>query len=319
MKTFLITGGAGFIGSHLCEKILDQGNKVICVDNFDDFYSHTIKENNIANLSKNSNFQLYKEDIRDETKMDEVFSSQPIDFVIHLAAMAGVRPSIERPLLYQEVNVKGTNVLLELAKKNDIKKFIFASSSSVYGNTKETPFEETQVVDFAISPYAATKKAGEVLCHVYHHLYNIDMVLLRFFTVYGPRQRPDLAIHKFTKMIDKDQAIPFFGDGTTQRDYTYIDDIIQGIMQSVEYISTNSSVYEIFNLGENQTISLNTMVETIEDALSKKAIKDLQPMQPGDVVKTYANIDKAKNMIGYQPTTDFSTGIAKFVSWYRSN
>ena len=249
--------------------------------------------------------------------MNRVFAENSFDLVFNPAAMAGVRPSLLDPMLYEDVNVRGYMNLLELCKKYGIKKFVQASSSSVYGNNKEVPFKETAIVDFAISPYAATKKSCEVMGHVYHKVYNIDMVQLRFFTVYGPKQRPDLAIHKFTKMILEDKPIPFYGDGTTKRDYTYIDDIVDGILKSMNYLFNNENVYEIFNIGESHVVSLKEMVETIENAIGKKAILDIQPMQPGDVDKTYADISKAKTMIGYDPQTNFSEGIRKFVEWYK--
>ena len=249
--------------------------------------------------------------------METVFSKYKFDLVFNPAAMAGVRPSLLDPILYEEVNIKGYMNILEMCKKYGIKKFIQASSSSVYGNNKSVPFKETDVVDFAISPYAATKKSGEVMGHVYHKLYGIDMIQLRFFTVYGPKQRPDLAIHKFTKMILEEKPIPFYGDGDTKRDYTYIDDIVDGILKSTEYLFKNENVYEIFNLGESHVISLKEMVETIENELGKKAILNKQPMQPGDVEKTYADITKAKTMLGYNPQTDFKDGIKKFVEWYK--
>jgi UDP-glucuronate 4-epimerase len=280
MKTYLITGGAGFIGSHLCEKLLKSGNRVINIDNFCDFYSPEIKIRNLFNsLGKKSieefkgksfkeikddvdsdSYKLYVNDIRDINAMEEIFKENKIDGVIHLAAMAGVRPSIENPILYEEVNVKGTMNILEMCKKYGIKKFICASSSSVYGNNEKVPFSENDIVDFAISPYAATKKSCEVIGHSYYHLYNIDMIMLRFFTVFGPRQRPDLAIHKFTKIIESGKELPFYGDGTTERDYTYIEDIMDGILKSIKYIEENSSVYEILNLGESRTITLSKMV-----------------------------------------------------------
>ena len=340
MKTYLVTGGAGFIGSHLVGKLLEKGNRVICVDNFNEFYDYNIKVRNVisstksnavdsakirieelAGLKKMTNSENYSLEIVDISKielLEEVFSKNKIDCVIHLAAMAGVRPSIENPLLYERVNVKGTMNILELMKKYNIKKFVCASSSSVYGNNEKVPFNETDNVDRAISPYAATKKACEVIGHTYHHLYNIDTIMLRFFTVYGPGQRPDLAIHKFTRAILEGKAIPFYGDGTTKRDYTYIDDIIQGVMKSVEYVENNSKVYEIFNLGESETISLKRMLETIENALGKKALLEKLPMQPGDVQQTYADISKAKKMLGYEPKTKFEDGIAKFVEWYKN-
>ena len=342
MKIYLITGGAGFIGSTVAEKLLKQGNKIIVVDNFNDFYDYNRKIRNILEATGNyekvneilensskdekieklkkivnsENFVLEYTDIRDMEKMDKIFSEYKIDLAFNPAAMAGVRPSLLDPLLYEEVNIKGYMNLLELCKKYGIKKFIQASSSSVYGNNKNVPFKETDIVDFAISPYAATKKSGEVLGHVYHKLYDIDMIQLRFFTVYGPKQRPDLAIHKFTKMILEEKSIPFYGDGNTKRDYTYIDDIVDGILKSIDYLFKNKNVYEIFNLGESHVVSLKEMVETIEKVLGKKAVLDKQPMQPGDVEKTYADISKAKEILGYNPKTNFEDGIKKFVDWY---
>ena len=342
MKNFLITGGAGFIGSTVAERLLNRGDKVVVVDNFNDFYDYNRKIRNILEITGNfdkinefenfskeekisklmeivnsDNFTLVYGDIRNREGMDKVFSENSFDLVFNPAAMAGVRPSLLDPMLYEDVNVRGYMNLLELCKKYGVKKFVQASSSSVYGNNKEVPFKETAIVDFAISPYAATKKSCEVMGHVYHKLYNIDMVQLRFFTVYGPKQRPDLAIHKFTKMILEDKPIPFYGDGTTKRDYTYIDDIVDGILKSMNYLFNNENVYEIFNLGESHVVSLKEMVETIENTLGKKAILDIQPMQPGDVEKTYADISKAKSMIGYDPQTNFAEGIRKFVEWYK--
>ncbi|WP_308576732.1 GDP-mannose 4,6-dehydratase [uncultured Fusobacterium sp.] len=342
MKNFLITGGAGFIGSTVAERLLNRGDKVVVVDNFNDFYDYNRKIRNILEITNNfnkidefenllkdekinklieivnsDNFTLIYGDIRDREAMDRVFAENSFDLVFNPAAMAGVRPSLLDPMLYEDVNVRGYMNLLELCKKYGVKKFVQASSSSVYGNNKEVPFKETAVVDFAISPYAATKKSCEVMGHVYHKLYNIDMVQLRFFTVYGPKQRPDLAIHKFTKMILEDKPIPFYGDGTTKRDYTYIDDIVDGILKSMNYLFNNENIYEIFNLGESHVVSLKEMVETIENAIGKKAILDIQPMQPGDVEKTYADISKAKAMICYDPQTNFSEGIKKFVEWYK--
>ncbi len=335
---YLITGGSGFIGSHLIERLLRNGHSVINIDNFDDFYSYQIKIKNtlesigkisdfefseketdiqhLASLSHSDQYSLYWQDIRDKNGLENIFKNHHIDMVIHLAALAGVRPSIERPLEYEEVNVRGTMNLWELCKEFNIKKFICASSSSVYGNNEKIPFSETDNVDNPISPYAATKKSGEVIGHVYHSLYHIDMIQLRFFTVYGPRQRPDLAIHKFAKLISEDQAIPFYGDGSTARDYTYIDDIIDGITKSILYLETHSGVYEILNLGENQVITLSEMVNTIEKALGKTANKKILPMQPGDVTKTNADITKAMALIGYKPATDFQNGIKKFVEWF---
>ncbi len=335
MKTYLVTGGAGFIGSHLVEKLLSEGNKVINVDNFNNYYDVNIKINNViesVGIQKNENLKLTNlknevesnvnnyileiVDIRDINEMTRIFEENKIDAVAHLAAAAGVRPSIQDPLLYEEVNVRGTMNVLELMKKNDIKKFVCASSSSVYGNNEKVPFSEEDNVDRTISPYAATKKTCEIIAHTYFYLYNIDTVMLRFFTVYGPRQRPDLAIHKFTKMISRGEKIPFYGDGTTQRDYTYIEDIIDGVIKSIKYVEENKNVYEIINLGESETISLKKMVETIEKELKIKAILDIQPMQDGDVNRTYANVSKAKEILKYKPETKFDDGIKKFVNWY---
>lgn len=318
MKTYLVTGGAGFIGSHLVDYLLKEGNEVVAVDNFNNFYDPVIKERNITEHLKNKKYKLEKLDIRDLEGLDKVFNDNKIDTIVHLAAMAGVRPSIEDPILYQEVNGRGTQNILELAKKYDVKNLVLASSSSVYGNNKVVPFSEIDVVDFAISPYAATKKANEVMGHVYHELYDMNMIFLRFFTVYGPRQRPDLAIHKFTRLISNGEVIPFFGDGNTSRDYTYIDDIIDGVVKSIRYVETEENVYEIFNLGENEPINLNTMVETIGSALNLEVKKNILPMQPGDVNHTYANIDKAKEMLGYNPSTSFKDGINKFMEWYKN-
>lgn len=336
--TYLVTGGSGFIGSHLVEALLKKGHSVINIDNFDDFYDYKIKiqntlesiqkstdfqfadkENDIQkliNTTKSDQYQLYYQDIRDTEGLKKIFQENKIDLVIHLAALAGVRPSIERPLDYEEVNIKGTMNLWELCKEFGIKKFVCASSSSVYGNNEKIPFAEDDNVDRPISPYAATKKCGEILGHVYHHLYQIDMIQLRFFTVYGPRQRPDLAIHKFTKIISENKKIPFYGDGTTARDYTYIDDIIDGIEKSISYLETHNNVYEIINLGESEVTNLNEMLSSIENELDKKSIRNFLPMQPGDVQKTNADISKAKNLIQYQPQTKFQNGIKKFVEWF---
>jgi len=336
--TYLVTGGSGFIGSHLIERLLRNGHSVINVDNFDDFYNYQIKIKNtlesidkipdfefsdketdierLVTFSQSDKYQLYYQDIRDKKGLEAIFKNHRIDLVIHLAALAGVRPSIERPLEYEEVNVRGTMNLWELCREFNVSKFICASSSSVYGNNEKIPFAETDNVDNPISPYAATKKSCEVLGHVYHNLYHIDIIQLRFFTVYGPRQRPDLAIHKFTKLISEDKEIPFYGDGNTARDYTYIDDIIDGITKSILYLETHSGVYEIINLGESEVITLSEMLSTIENTLGISAIRKNLPMQPGDVRKTNADITKAKTLIDYKPDTDFQNGIKKFVEWF---
>ena len=319
MKTYLITGGAGFIGSTLADKLLDMGFKVVVIDNFNDYYDVAIKENNVKPNLSNPNYQLYRGDIRDIELMENIFANHSFDCVIHLAACAGVRPSIENPLLYQDVNGNGSLILFEMMKKYNVKNCAFASSSSVYGNNKTVPFKETDVVDFAISPYAATKKANEVMGHVYHALYDINMAFMRFFTVYGPRQRPDLAINKFTRLILNDEEIPVYGDGSTSRDYTYIDDIVDGIIRVINFLLENDKVYEIFNLGNSNPITLREMIEGIELALNKKALMKHLPMQPGDVDRTYADITKAHTMLGYTPKTSYQDGVKKFVDWYLAN
>ena len=319
MKTYLITGGAGFIGSSLSERLIKEGNRVVAIDNFCDFYNPTIKENNVKELIKNSNFKLYRNDIRDRELVKKIFEENNIDIVMHLAAMAGVRPSIENPVLYQEVNCMGTQNILEEMKAHNVKNLVMASSSSVYGNCKEVPFKENMIVDFAISPYAATKKANEVMTHVYHKLFDMNVIMLRFFTVYGPKQRPDLAINKFTRLMLEDKEIPMFGDGTTSRDYTYIDDIVDGIIRSCNYVENNNDVYEILNLGNSSPVSLKEMINTIGQAIGvEPKIKQL-PMQPGDVDRTFADISKAKKLIGYNPKTSFKEGIERFIKWYKEN
>jgi len=310
----LVTGAAGFIGSHVCEHFIKLGHSVIGLDNFDSFYPIEFKAQNLEDLNKSTRFQFYEADIRDKKGLDDIFRDANIEVVIHLAAKAGVRPSIESIEEYYDVNVNGTVNLLESMRKNGVKKMLFASSSSIYGNNGKVPFSETDTVDNPISPYASTKKSGELLCHVYHHLYNFDITCLRFFTVFGPRQRPDLAIHKFTRLIEEEKPIPFYGDGSTSRDYTYIADIVDGINCAINHLKG----YQIFNLGESTVITLNQLVRTIENTLNKKAILNKQPMQPGDVNKTYADISRAKSEIGYNPKFDFETGIKEFVEWYEN-
>ena len=318
MNTYFITGGAGFIGSTLSEKLLELENKVVAIDNFCDFYDPKIKENNVKELVKNPNFKLYRADIRNREEVKKIFEENKIDVVMNLAAMAGVRPSIENPCLYQEVNCLGLQNILEEMKLHNVKNAVLASSSSVYGNCKEVPFREDMVVNYAISPYAATKKANEVMAHVYHKLYDMNIIMLRFFTVYGPKQRPDLAINKFTRLMLEDKEIPMFGDGTTSRDYTYVDDIVDGIVKSCEYTLNNKGVYEILNIGNSSPTSLKEMINVIGKTLGlEPKIKQL-PMQPGDVDRTYADISKAKKLIGYLPKTSFEEGIKKFVEWYKN-
>ncbi|MGD8501293.1 MAG: GDP-mannose 4,6-dehydratase [Phycisphaerales bacterium] len=309
----LITGAAGFIGSHLCERLLGDGWAVVGVDNFDDFYDPQIKRRNISRCLRNENFQLVEADIRDGADMNKAIG-EGVEVIVHLAAKAGVRPSIAQPLLYADVNVSGTVVLLELAKERKVDKFVFGSSSSVYGNNEKVPFSEDDNVDFPISPYAATKKAGELICHTYHHLYGMCITCLRFFTVYGPRQRPDLAIRKFAKLVDQDKPIPVYGDGSMMRDFTYIDDIIDGTAAAID----KCVGFNIYNLGESQPITVNDLIAEIENALGKKAVREYLPVQPGDVERTYADITKAARELGYEPSTDIDAGLARFVGWLRN-
>ena len=315
-KRVLLTGGAGFIGSHLCERLLADGTQVVCLDNFCDFYDPAIKRQNIQECLENPAFTLIEADIRDATQIRQIFAEHEFDLVVHLAAMAGVRPSIENPELYMEVNVMGTVHLLEACAQKGIKSFVFASSSSVYGNNEKVPFSELDNVDNPISPYAATKKAGELLCHTWHKLWGMSIVCLRFFTVYGPRQRPDLAIHKFGRLLLEDQPIPVFGDGSTSRDYTYVDDIIDGLVKSID-LAEKPDIYEIINLGEASTISLSLMIETLELALGKRAIRKPMPLQAGDVQRTFADVSKANRILGYNPSTEFAEGVGRFVQWLR--
>ena len=315
MKTYLITGGAGFIGSTIAQKLLENGERVVVVDNFNDFYDPQLKKENIKPFLENPNFEIYEVDIRNVDGLSKVFDENKIDIVIHLAAMAGVRPSIENPMLYQDVNGMGTQNVLEQAKLHNIKKLVMASSSSVYGNCKEVSFREDMIVDFAISPYAATKKANEVMAHVYHKLFGMSIIMLRFFTVYGPKQRPDLAINKFTRMMMNGEEITMYGDGTTSRDYTYGDDIVDGVVKSCNYVEKNENVYEIINLGSNSPISLKDMIATIGKVLGVNPKIKQMPMQPGDVDRTYADVTKAKELLGYEPKMTFEEGIRKFVEW----
>ncbi len=311
----LITGGAGFIGSTLADKLLKENNKVFVIDNFNDYYDVRLKEKNVSVNLDNSNYKLYRGDICDRELVAEIFSENKIDTVVHIAARAGVRPSLEDPLEYIRSNLDGTINILENMKKAEVKKIVFASSSSVYGNCKAEKFSEDLKVTEPISPYAATKSACEQFLYTYSKLYGINTVCLRFFTVYGPKQRPDLAIRKFIELIEKDEPIPVYGDGTTMRDYTFIKDIVGGICSAIEYDKTP---YEIINLGGGSPVTLNQMIETIEEALGKKAIINRLPMQPGDVNKTVSDITKARNLLNYNPQTSFKEGIKKFVEWRKN-
>jgi UDP-glucuronate 4-epimerase len=319
MKTILVTGGAGFIGSHVIDNLLASGHSVINIDNFNNFYGKSIKETNIlGHLKYTDKYRLIREDISNKQFLFNALKKFKIDAIINLAARAGVRPSIENPHQYFMDNVIGTQNILDYAKDNNINNLVIASSSSVYGNNKKTPFSETDPVDNPISPYACTKKTNELQAYTYHHLFGLKIIILRFFTVYGPRQRPDLAIHKFMNLIKQGKPIPFYGDGTTARDYTYIDDIVQGILSSLNYLETHSKVYEIINLGNSKPVNLSNMVMTIEKILNQKAILDKLPIQQGDVENTYADISKAVRLLGYKVKTPFTSGIDKFSNWLHS-
>jgi UDP-glucuronate 4-epimerase len=307
----MVTGAAGFIGSHLCESLLADGWRVRGLDDLDDFYSPQVKRGNLSACLANTCFSLFEGDIRDRRAVEE--ASEGADILVHLAARAGVRPSIDDPLLYQDVNVNGTCVVLEAARRHGIARVVFASSSSVYGNNRKVPFAESDPVDFPISPYAASKRAGELLCHAYHHLFGLSITCLRFFTVYGPRQRPDLAIHKFTRLIEEGRPIPVFGDGSMMRDHTYIDDILLGVRRAME----RCAGYRIYNLGESRPVSLSDLIAAIEQALGKQAVIERLPPQAGDVDRTYADVTLAMKELDYRPATHLADGLARFVEWFR--
>ena len=311
LMRILVTGGAGFIGSHLVEKLLAEGHNVAILDDFNDFYDPGIKRANVSGVAKD--IVIYDVDLRDGEKVANAFREEKFDVIFHLAARAGVRPSIQEPQLYYDANVAGTLHLLDGARENGVERFIFASSSSVYGAARKIPFSEDEHLTQTLSPYAATKIAGEFLCSTYSHLYKMRIVALRYFTVYGARQRPDLAIHQFTRKIHAGEALDQFGDGTTRRDYTYIDDIIQG---SVAALSYDAAMFDVFNLGESDTIQLKDLMSAIEKALSKKAKINRLPEQPGDMRLTCADISKARKLLGYDPKTKFEDGLPKFVDWF---
>jgi UDP-glucuronate 4-epimerase len=320
MKNILITGGAGFIGSHLVDHLLSENEwAVTVVDDFNDFYDPAIKHENANRAASDPNYRLVEADIRDKHALAPVFDNANFECIVHLAARAGVRPSLEQPELYAETNINGTLNLLELARSHGIRQFVFGSSSSVYGINAKVPFSEDDPIRQPISPYAATKGAGELLCHTYTHLYGIRCVCLRFFTVYGPRQRPDLAIHKFARLISEGKPIPVFGDGTTRRDYTFVDDIIAGVRASIDYVSDyGKSDYEVINLGESRTVELRELISLIEKELDQHAVIDRRPLQPGDVPQTFADISKARALLGYNPQTQIEEGIKRFVEWFRT-
>ncbi len=316
-ERILVTGAAGFIGSHLTERLLAAGHAVVGLDNFDPFYPEPLKRDNLARALQHTNFQLIEGDCAAAEDVDRAFAGG-IDVVVHLAAKAGVRPSIEDPLGYTRANIVATQVLLEAARRHKVTRFIFGSSSSVYGNNKKVPFSEDDPVDRPISPYAATKRAGELICHTYHHLFGMGMLCLRFFTVYGPRQRPDLAIRKFATLMHKGEPIPFFGDGSSERDYTWIDDIMQGVIAAIDRSRTHAGEYEIINLGESRTTTLSRLVELIGASLGVQPELRRLPMQPGDVDRTFADISKARKLLNYQPTTPVEEGIPRFIEWFKT-
>ena len=318
MANIVVTGCAGFIGSHLCEKLLSENHNIIGIDNFDPFYDRAVKEQNMSSFLSHQNFIFCEIDLAKFDELSKSLEGKSIDAIVHLAGKAGVRPSIEDPQGYIRANIVATQNILDIMKNKGIKKLAFASSSSVYGNTKETPFHEEQEVSNPISPYAFTKKACELINYTYHSLYGLDIINMRFFTVFGPRQRPDLAIHKFTKLILNREQIPMFGDGSTSRDYTYYEDTVAGIKGAINYLFANENVYETINLGNNQPVQLTDMISSIEKAAGIKAnIKQL-PMQPGDVDITFANISKAKSLLGYNPIYSFEEGVKNFVEWYKT-
>ncbi len=313
MGAILVTGGAGFIGSHLCDRLVRDGREVVCLDVFDNFYPKDQKLRNIEAMKQAESYHLYEGDIRDPAVLEELFGHHQLDAVVHLAARAGVRPSLEMPRLYTDVNVTGTATLLEHCRLYRVPRFIFGSSSSVYGNSDAVPFSESAPAADPVSPYAATKRAGELLCYTYHHLYGIDVACLRLFTVYGPRQRPEMAIHKFARLIDQGEGVPLFGDGTSSRDYTYVDDIVEGILASLEKVKG----YQVLNLGRSEVVTLRELVEHLERKLGKKAKIVQQPEQPGDVRTTCADLARARRVLDYEPRVGISEGLGRFVDWYR--
>ena len=313
---FLVTGGAGFIGSHVCESLLRDDHAVWALDDLNSFYSPATKKQNLKEISAlGKPFTFVFKDLSDVKALEKLFKQVRFDQVIHLAARAGVRPSLDEPEFFQQVNVEGTVNILEAARRHGVKKAVLASSSSVYGVNTKVPFSESDPVFSVISPYAASKLACEALGHVYHHVYGMDVAMLRFFTVYGPRQRPDLAIRKFTELIHTGKPIPFFGDGSTERDYTYISDIVDGVIACTQ----KKFGYEIFNLGESQTVKLSRLIELLETALGKKAVIDRHPLQPGDVPRTFADISKARTLLGYNPRVKIEQGIKLFADWFRKS
>jgi UDP-glucuronate 4-epimerase len=318
----IVTGGAGFIGGNLCRRLLSRGDEVVAIDNFDPFYDPASKRRAVGELRASGGFTFVEADLLDAPAVDAALeaagvSAGSVGAIVHLAARAGVRPSIDDPVLYTRVNVEGTTQALELARRLEVPAFVFGSSSSVYGNRAAVPFSESDPVAAPISPYAATKRAGELICHTYAHLYGVGVVCLRFFTVYGPRQRPDLAIHKFTRMLSEGRPIPFFGDGSTRRDYTWVDDIVQGVEGAIAYAAAHPGCFELVNLGESDTVTLARLVELLGEALGVRPELRRLPPQPGDVERTCADISRARALLGYAPATRIEEGIPRFVEWFR--
>jgi len=309
----LVTGGAGFIGSHLVEHLLREGRGVVCVDNFSPYYDPRTKRANVGRLLRIAKFPVYEADVRDQAACERVFRDQRIEAIAHLAASVGVRHSVEEPASYEDVNCRGTINLLELARRHEVGKFVFGSTSSIYGATRRVPFVEDDPVPCPISPYAASKRAAELFCYTYHHLHGLQVACVRFFTVYGPWGRPDMAVYKFTQLIDEGKPIPVYGDGTSKRDYTYCKDIVQGVVKAIDV----PVGYEVFNLGESRVVELNQMISLIEQGLGKKAKRQALPEQPGDVPVTYADLSKSRRLLGYDPKYPFEEGLRLFLEWYR--
>ncbi|MBI3447984.1 MAG: GDP-mannose 4,6-dehydratase [Acidobacteria bacterium] len=313
MSTVLVTGGAGFIGSHLCERLLARGDRVVALDNFDPFYDEAIKRDNVAAALAHPRYRLITGDIRSAATVDEVLGAERFDVVVHLAARAGVRPSIAEPALYSDVNLTGTSVLLEACRRHGPRRFVFGSSSSVYGDANKVPFAESDPVTHPVSPYAATKAAGELLCYAHHHVHALDVTCLRFFTVYGPRQRPEMAIHKFAREILEGRPLPRYGDGSTERDYTYVDDIIEGVVRAMDRVSG----FHIYNLGESRRVPLSSLIAILEREIGTPAKIQAMPNQPGDVRMTWADVSRAREELGYDPKVPIEEGIRRFVAWLK--
>lgn len=316
MRRILVTGAAGFIGSWLTERLLERGEQVVGLDNFDPFYDRRIKEQNLAAASANAAFRLVEGDLRNRADVNALFADGGFDAVAHLAAKAGVRPSLADPAGYYETNLIGTTNLLEAMREADCRRLVFASSSSVYGNNRKVPFHEDDRVDAPISPYAATKKAGEELCHVYHAVHGFSILALRFFTAYGPRQRPEMAIHAFTRRLFAGEPIPVFGDGSMERDFTYIEDVVDGVVSAVDHV-IETRTFEILNLGESEPIRLSRLVAALERATGREAVIDRREVPPGDVQRTFADVSRARRVLGYEPRVGIDEGLKRFVEWYR--